>query len=125
MKPRAHLIRLLVGLGLVLAVVAAACGDDGDEVPAPSGSATHSQTGLQTSTPEATVAGTEYPLTITDMLGRSVTIEAAPATVAALAPTTVELVYAVGGTSVTRASSVGYPEAAVSATDIGPSYQPN
>jgi iron complex transport system substrate-binding protein len=48
-----------------------------------------------------------------------------PTAVAALSPTTVELVYAVGGTSLTRSKSVQYPEAAAAAEDIGPSYQPS
>jgi iron complex transport system substrate-binding protein len=59
------------------------------------------------------------------MLGRSSTISAAPEAVAALSPTTVEYVYAVGATSLTRSSSVRYPDAATAAADIGPSYQPN
>ncbi len=112
------LAALAAAAALVLG--AAACGDDdgdekdgGDETPAAG----------ETFVP--TAAPVEYPVTLTDMLGRSVTIEAAPQKVAALSPTAVELVYAVGGTSVTRSKSVNYPEAAKGAVDIGPSYQPN
>jgi len=59
------------------------------------------------------------------MLGRTVTIKARPRAVAALSPTTVELVYAAGGTSVTRSSNVRFPQEAMSAKDIGSWNQPN
>jgi iron complex transport system substrate-binding protein len=125
MKVHARLARTLLGIGIALAIVAAilaaACGDNGDEPPSPT--ATVPET--EAPTAEPTVAVAEYPLTVTDMLGRSVTIDAAPAAVAALSPTTVEYVYAVGGTSLTRSSSVTFPSDATSALDVGPSYQPN
>jgi ABC-type Fe3+-hydroxamate transport system substrate-binding protein len=63
--------------------------------------------------------------TITDMLGRKVTIPAAPKVIAALSPTTVEYTFAVGAKSVTRSTSVKYPEEAKAAVDLGASYQPN
>lgn len=112
---------LSVLLVVALAVLSFACGDDDD-------AATTTPTGAPVTSAPATetpAAGTEYPVTVTDMLNREVTIDAAPTAVAALSPTTVEFVYAVGGTSLTRSSSVQYPEAAVSAEDIGPSYQPS
>ncbi len=121
MEVHIPLARTLLGFGVVLAMLAVACGDNGEESPSPT--ATLSE--IETPTAESPVAGTEYPLTVTDMLGRSVTIDSAPTAVAALSPTTVEYVYAVGGTSLTRSSTVTYPEAATSAVDIGPSYQPN
>lgn len=121
MKVHARLARTLLGIGIAVAVLAAACGDNGEEPPSPT--ATPPEMPAPTAAP--TVAGTEYPLTVTDMLGRSVTVDAAPTAVAALSPTTVEYVYAVGGTSLTRSSSVTYPADATSALDIGPSYQPN
>ena len=111
--------RMLLGLGVLAAILAVACGGGKEEAAAPTAGAARSPT----AGPAA--ARTEYPLTVTDMLGRSVTISSAPKAVAALSPTTVEYAYAVGGTSLTRSSSVSYPEAAVSAADIGPSYQPN
>ena len=76
-------------------------------------------------TSAATAKATIYPLTITDMLGRSVTIAAEPKSIAAISPTTVEYVYAVGATSKTRTTSVKYPAAATSAKDIGSAYQPS
>jgi iron complex transport system substrate-binding protein len=118
-RGQARLLRTLLALGLAAAVLAAACGEGEEEAATPTVSAPESPSA------EPTPAGTEYPLTVTDMLERSVTIDAAPEAVAALSPTTVEYVYAVGATSLTRTSSVRYPEAATSATDIGPSYQPN
>jgi iron complex transport system substrate-binding protein len=108
--------RVLVGLGVLVAILAAACGGEGEESATPTVSAPESPTAA---------AGTEYPLTVTDMLGRTVTIDAVPEAVACLSPTTVEYVYAVGAESITRTMSVVYPEAATSAIDIGPSYQPN
>jgi iron complex transport system substrate-binding protein len=114
-----RLARKLVWFGLAAAVLAAACGGGEEEATTP----TAGTAGSPTAAPAG--AGTDYPLTVTDMLGRSVTISAAPEAVAALSPTTVEYVYAVGATSLTRSSSVRYPEAAAAAADIGPSYQPN
>ena len=80
-----------------MAGAAAACGsddDDGDETPPASASAT--------AEPQETADAVTYPLTLTDMLGRTVTIDDEPQMVAALSPTTVEYVYAVGAESVTR-----------------------
>jgi iron complex transport system substrate-binding protein len=107
---------------VLAAVVLAACGGGGTQVPAEDKTPTEPATAAETPT-EA--AATTYPLTVTDMLGREVTIPSAPTRVAAISPTTVELVYAVGAESLTRSSSVRFPEEATSATDIGPSYQPN
>jgi iron complex transport system substrate-binding protein len=114
-----RLARKLVWFGLAAAVLAAACGGGEEEATTP----TAGTAGSPTAAPAG--GGTEYPLTVTDMLGRSVTISAGPEAVAALSPTTVEYVYAVGATSLTRSSSVRYPDAATAAADIGPSYQPN
>jgi iron complex transport system substrate-binding protein len=121
MKVNARLATTLLGIGVAVAILAAACGGNGEEQASP----TATVPGTQAPTAEPTAANTMYPLTVTDMLGRSVTIDAAPTAVAALSPTTVEYVYAVGGTSLTRSSSVTYPADATSATDIGPSYQPS
>lgn len=125
-RVQARLARVILALALAAAVVAVACGGEEEEAATPTVSAAESPTAAvaESPTPEE-AAGTEYPLTVTDMLGRSVTIDAAPEAVAALSPSTVEYVYAVGATSLTRTSTVSYPEAATSAFDIGPSYQPN
>ena len=114
-----YLPRGVLVIVIVFGALLAACGDDDEDTVA------DSPTASQAPTATKAAAGTEYPLTLTDMLGQKVTIPAAPAAVAALSPTTVELVFAVGGTSLTRSSSVTYPDKAQSAIDIGPSYQPS
>jgi iron complex transport system substrate-binding protein len=115
------------GLAASLALAAACGGDDddngedGDSTPAATQAASTEPAGSST---ETSFEETTYPLTITDMLGRSVTINAEPQAIAAISPTTVEFVYAVGETSLTRTASVTYPPEASSATDIGSAYRP-
>ena len=104
------LLLALVGMALVLV---ACTGDDDDAeggaaatpTPVPRATALAS-----TPTPEATATPepSAYPLTVTDMLGREVVIEAKPVVVVAISPTAVEYVYAVGGEIVGRSSSVAY-----------------
>lgn len=125
-----HGVKLLGVLALGAMVLTTACGgtSDGDKTKtAAAGGATKPAGTQSAATAAATIAAkaTTYPLTVTDMLGRSVTIASKPAAVAAISPTTVEYVYAVGTTSKTRSTSVKFPDAATSAKDIGPSYQPN
>ena len=71
-------------LALLLAL-AAACGDDGDD-----------ETTAGTSTPAATTAAVQYPLTLTDGKSRSVTLEAAPQLIASLSPAATEILFALG-----------------------------
>ncbi len=119
-----RLRHLLLALALSAALaLAAACGGE-DEAPDATGDESPAA-GETAPAPTPTEVIVRYPLTLTDMLGRQVTIESKPVKVGALSPTTVELVYAVGGESLTRSSSVRFPEEATSAVDIGPSYQPN
>jgi len=106
---------LLLALG---ALFAAACGGD-DDSPATSTAAATSGTA---STPTVKAS---YPVTVTDLLGRTVEIKAKPKVVVALSPTAVEFVYAAGGTIVGRSSSVDFPEAAKAAKEVGTAYQPN
>ncbi len=120
--------RLLLVLAPPAMLLAAACGGTSSAdktataaAPAATSAATTPAASPSAAAPQATT----YPLTITDMLKRTVTIESQPAAVAAISPTTVEFVYAVGGTSKTRPTSATYPPEAQSATDIGSSYQPN
>lgn len=126
--------RLLGVLALAATVLAAACGgtSSADKTKtAAAGGATKPAGTQAAATPGATAAATTaakattYPLTVTDMLGRSVTITAKPVAIAAISPTTVEYVFAVGAQSKTRSASVRFPVAAAGAKDIGPSYQPN
>lgn len=127
-------IRLLGVLALSAAVLAAACGGSSDAKKTPSAAAGATKAATQAATTPgagATAAvttaakATTYPLTVTDMLGRSVTITKKPVAVAAISPTTVEYVFAVGAQSKTRSASVRFPVRAAGAKDIGPSYQPN
>ncbi|HEY8172085.1 MAG TPA: ABC transporter substrate-binding protein [Dehalococcoidia bacterium] len=117
----------VAGLAMLLLAFAACGGDDNNTDETPTTAAATFGTGG--GTPQAGVTpsdiATTYPITITDMLYRQVTLDKAPVKIAAISPTTVEYVYAVGGTSVTRSSSVDYPEDAVSAMDVGSAYQPN
>jgi iron complex transport system substrate-binding protein len=64
-------------------------------------------------------------ITLTDLLGRQITVPSDPQRIVALSPTTVELVYAVGAKVVGRASSANYPPEAQSVPDVGSSYTPN
>lgn len=115
---------MLAALVLATAMTfAVACGSDDDDSAGQTPAANTPAATSAAKTPTTQAAA--YPMTLTDMLGRSVTIDKEPAKVAALSPTTVEYVYAAGGTSVTRSTSVRFPAEAASATDVGSSYQPN
>ena len=108
----------MIGLAVVAALVPvfAACGGDddaSDPKPAPA------------SVSPTAVVKPAYPVTVIDLLGRSVEIKAKPKTVVAISPTAVELVYAAGQTVVGRSQSANYPEAAKQAKEIGTAYQPN
>jgi len=109
---------LTIGLAAALALAAACDGDGGGDADS---AATPDAEGAFVPTPDPV----GYPITLTDMLGRQVTIEAAPRHIAAISPAAVEYVYAAGGASVTRPSDADAPPDAQSATDIGPSDAPD
>ena len=100
---------LLAGLFIVLAV--AAC-------------ATPATTTATTSTPAATVAATTYPVTVTDLLGRSVKIAQKPARIVTLLPTATETLYQAGGTAIGRDSSSKYPAGVETLPAVGSAYNP-
>ncbi len=113
----------LISLGLVaisLLAVGSACGDDDDD---DTGGSTASPTAAASASAPASAA--TYPMTVTDMLGRSVEIKSKPLKIVAISPTAVEFVYAAGGTIVGRSASVDFPAAAKSAKEVGTAYQPN
>jgi iron complex transport system substrate-binding protein len=113
-------------LTLTIAVVAtaalAACGGD-DAEPTPAVTPT-AAAATETAAAEPTPAPA-FPLTITDSLGRSVTIPAKPERVVAMSPSVVETLFALGVTPVGRPETATYPPEAQNVESFGTSYQPN
>ena len=98
----------LAGALVLLAVAPAiACGGGDDDGAAPGG------------------GDAAYPVTVTDLLGRSVTIEAAPERIVTTSPSAIELLADVGGTAIARSSTATAVPGAAELADIGPSYQPS
>lgn len=122
-----RLARILAGsAALTFATLGlAACGGDDDDAPATSQPTT--APAATTAAPSQTVAtgAVSYPLKVTDLLGRDVTIPSKPKAVVALSPTAVEYVYAVGGTVIGRPSSALFPEEVKSVKEVGTAYQPS
>ena len=98
-----------LGAALSLSLVlAAGCGSAGQESTAAESAAAEStaaesmaaeSTAAESTAAESTAAGaeeTQYPLTITDDLGTSVTIEAEPERVVSLSPANTETLFALG-----------------------------
>jgi iron complex transport system substrate-binding protein len=117
------LLSLLL-LGAVLILVAAACGE---EKEGEKGTPTAQPTGTPavTAAPTSTAVAAGYPMTLKDMMGRSVTIAAQPRRVVATSPTTVETVYAVGGTLVAREATSDYPPAVADLPTVGKAMAPD
>ena len=115
------LVLLVVAVG---ALLAAACGGDDDATSRGTATAAPGASGSPSPASSA-AAKTSYPVTVTDLLGRTVEIKAKPKVVVALSPTAVEFVYAAGGTVAGRSGSVDFPEAAKAAKEVGTAYQPN
>ncbi|OGO31970.1 MAG: hypothetical protein A2Z29_06225 [Chloroflexi bacterium RBG_16_56_11] len=82
-----------------------------------------------TTTPAATAtptsARTSYPLTVTDALGRSVTLNQKPVKIVTVHPTATETLYRVGGTAIGRDTGSKYPPEAQGLPTIGGSYSPS
>jgi iron complex transport system substrate-binding protein len=117
-----RLLSLLL-LAAALILVAAACEDDEGEVES---TATAAPTGTAAATTAATdTVAAGYPLTVNDMMDRSVTIATEPQRVVATSPTTVEVVYAVGGTLVAHDVSSNYPPEVVDLPAVGRAYAPD
>lgn len=115
---------LVLLLALTALPLATACGgDDEGAEPTPTATATEPAS----PTPAETEASEEatFPLTITDDLGREVTIEAEPQRIVAGSPSVVETLFLLGVTPVGRPESATYPPEAEEVEAFGSSYQPN
>lgn len=65
------------------------------------------------------------PRTISDAMGRDVTLDSAPQRVVGLSASITEMLYAIGVTPVGATDGIEYPEAAASLPTIGTGYQPD
>jgi iron complex transport system substrate-binding protein len=84
-----------------------------------------SKTNTATTTAATTTpvsSNTVYPLTVTDMAGRSVTLVQKPVKIVSVSPTATETLYAVGGTAIGRDSSSKYPAEATSLPTVGSAF---
>ena len=107
MKQRLSVFGSVGALALLLAAAATACGVAVDVGPEP---------------------GTDdsaYPVTVTDLLGRVVTIDSAPERVVTTSPSAIELLADVGGTAIARSTTATAVPGAAELADIGPSYGPS
>jgi iron complex transport system substrate-binding protein len=79
------------------------------------------------STSSNTISATKYPLTITDDLGKKVTIEKEPAKLVSLAPSNTEILFALGAGSrvAGRSENDNYPAEAKSIPVVGGLSGPN
>jgi iron complex transport system substrate-binding protein len=77
------------------------------------------------STPTPTSAQTNYPLSVVDMLGRSVQISQRPTRIVTTHPTATEMLYCIGGSAVGRDSSSKYPPEAQVLPTVGSAYNIN
>ena len=74
-------------------------------------------------TTEGDVTG--YPVTVTDMLGRSVEITEQPERIISISPTATETLYSLGGTAIARDSSSKFPAEVESLETVGGAYTPS
>ncbi|MDP3062001.1 MAG: ABC transporter substrate-binding protein [Chloroflexota bacterium] len=130
-RPRlALLVAMPLGIAMLLA---AACGPAATPTPTPTPTPTSTPTPAPTPTPTATPlptptptpAHTVYPLTVTDLQGRSVKISARPSRIVTLHPTATETLYRAGGVAAGRDSSSRYPPEAQSLPTVGSAYTPS
>jgi len=125
---------ILAATALGIAVLlAAACAPAATPTPTPTPTPTATPTPLPTPTPTATPAPTAtptplpsaYPVTVTDLQGRSIQISKRPARIITLHPTATETLYRAGGVAVGRDSSSRFPPEAQSLPTVGSAYSPS
>ena len=68
---------------------------------------------------------TVYPLTVTDMLGRTVTLTQKPSKIVSVSPTATETLYKVGGTAIARDTASKYPPEVQPLPTVGSSFNPS
>jgi iron complex transport system substrate-binding protein len=78
-----------------------------------------------TAMPTPTAALTNYPVSVVDMLGRSVQISQHPTRIVTTHPTATETLYRVGGTAVGVDSSSKYPAEVLTLPKVGSAYSVN
>lgn len=124
--------RGLLAIGALAILLLGACTDDGDEATAtpteqPQVAATATAAPPappEAATPAPTEVATVYPLTVRDLLGREVTIDAAPQRIITTSPSAIEMLYAAGGEAIARSETSSHPETVAALPSIGPSYAP-
>ncbi len=101
------------------ALLLTACGTDETAAPTATASAQNTATAAAT---QAAAAG----VTVTDLMGRKVTVAKTPTKIVTTSPSALEMLYAAGGTAIARSSTAAAPGIDTSKmTDIGSAYQPN
>jgi ABC-type Fe3+-hydroxamate transport system substrate-binding protein len=77
------------------------------------------------STPTPTAPLAKYPISVVDMLGRSVQITQCPTRIVTTAPTATETLYRIGGTAVGVDSSSKYPQEVQGLPTVGSAHSVN
>lgn len=112
--------RMWIGLSVILAavlLVSTACSSKPTTTTA---ATTATTTTAKTTT--TTAVNAIYPMTVTDISGRTVTISKKPVSIVTTSPTATETLYKVGGTAAGRDTSSKYPPEAQSAPTVGSVY---
>lgn len=73
----------------------------------------------------ATALAQEFPVTVTDVLGREVTVDVTPERIVTTSPSALEMLYAAGGVAIARSSTALGVPGAEELVDIGNAYSPS